>query len=785
MGFLYPNNMRKIYIKYIQLLLLIVSSFQNFAQQQTSVKYVCQGILNLDSDANFAISSMNRMAAIGCNSALLTVWWERVYPQPNSKPNWAQLDNQINHAVNKLGHKVAIRIHLGRNYSLTKGFWEEEEAVKDFKGKVLTNYYDNNHFSFAHQPSVDKARGFVKEVCERYKSYQQSGKIIFISVVNTPQQELGFTYQNQQWPEKEYPAIFDHSKWAMIKFKDWAREKYTTIRTLNTYWGTNYKSFLEVEPYVNWWNINDSFRGRRGKDWFIFRHLMIKNYYEQMVETIKSVDSSYKVASEYGGVSDNLSILRNTLAFKDLSVKSDYLKTSIEGFQGDITYSNTSPNQKLYTEVAFFDLPTSDELKNYVKRAASYNIEFIMLIIESDNQSEYDKFLPAFQEAVKAMKSPPSNIVFTDSVKYRVSQLTDSRELVVNDWKTRSNNGQQKVKVILEEDLILENKKIENPLPDIVETNPIIPPPPIVTPPSNTPNQLPKESITAYTKEIVVNQNFQFRIPENLYYDTDGFIAYIEMIEAPRWIDFNRFELNFYGKAPYLGKYKIRVKVYDNAGGFIESAIYVEIVPPIIDFELIKGDYFDVPIQPYGYIFNKRTLYLDALPDLTNIIAHCNLDTINMVFELNGPYKFKRSSDKIPYNLFGEGRGLKFPVGTYTLSAKAYKLDSVISSKTIQFYVKASTQTEHSMINDWVVYPNPFQKICNLRIPDVEDTEKLSFVYYTIGGKKYPIKKEHINIVDKIAYIDLSEPSMPAGNYILEVSRGTEVIKTIKITKND
>ena len=72
-------------------------------------------------------------------------------------------------------------------------------------------------------------------------------------------------------------------------------------------------------------------------------------------------------------------------------------------------------------------------------------------------------------------------------------------------------------------------------------------------------------------------------------------------------------------------------------------------------------------------------MYLDLLPEKLNILARCNLDSVDFVFNLTGPYKFSRTSDRLPYNLFGEGRGLKFPVGTYTLSAKAYKKDSVIS----------------------------------------------------------------------------------------------------------
>jgi hypothetical protein len=105
-----------------------------FAQNDNK-RYVAHGLLNLEKDPNHAIPLMTKMVGAGCNSVLLTVWWERVYPTPDSRPNWTQIDNQINHAVNNLGVKVAIRIHLGRNFSTIKGFWTEEESVADFRGK--------------------------------------------------------------------------------------------------------------------------------------------------------------------------------------------------------------------------------------------------------------------------------------------------------------------------------------------------------------------------------------------------------------------------------------------------------------------------------------------------------------------------------------------------------------------------------------------------------------------------------------------------------------------------
>lgn len=778
------KDMRRSYLLFFWCLGLLLA----MQSQINAQKYICHGLGNLSSEDNNGISIMNKMVANGCNSVMLTVWWERVYPQPNSKPNWVQLDNQINHAINNLGIKVAIRIHLGRNFGATKGFWTTDDSSIDFRGKPLTNYYDNNHFSFAHQPSLEKAKDFVREVAERYKNLQKNGKMIYISVSNTPQHELGYAYQNQQWPEKEYMAIFDHSKWSMIKFRDFLKEKYTTIRTLNSYWGTAYKNFGEPEPYINWGNAQDSFRGQRGKDWYIFRHLMMRDYYEQMISTIKGVEPTYKVAAEYGGLADNLSLLRGTFGFKDLSRKADFFKIVNDGFQRDFGYNNHLPNQKFYAEVAFFDMPTSEDLVNYVKKNAEYGCEMMVLLVEYDNGKDFEKILPAVKEATRTLNSPPPTILFKDSVTYRLSQLIDNREFVFNDWKNKSENGNHKIKIKLDEDILNENKKIENPLPDIIEVVPTTPTPPIIPPKqdNNVPNQLPIVLLKDYTKEIVVNQNFQFRIPENLFFDTDGFISFIEILESPAWVGFNRFEVNFQGKAPYLGKFKIKVKVYDNNGGSIESYIYLDIIPPVVDLELIKGDYFDVPIEPYGYITNNRVLYLDALPEKLNILARCNLDSVNFVFDITGPYRFKGSSDKLPYNVFGEGRGAKFPVGNYTLSAKAYKRDSVITSKIVNFSVKASLNNPNSnIINDWTHYPNPFQQICNIKIPETEDIEKLSFAYYSMAGKKQPIKKEYISIVEKTAYIDLGHADISAGNYILEISRGTEVIKTIKVSKNN
>lgn len=784
---------------YLLTFLLLKLTTSSFAQAPPK-RYIVHGVLNLEPAMNHGISAMNRMVQAGCNAVALTVKWDRVYPKADSKGDWAQIDHQINHAINNLHVKLIIRIHLGRHISLTPGFWAAEEAVGDFKGKPLTYYYDNNHFSFAHQPSIARAAGFVKEVCQRYKDLQARGQILFISVVNTPQQELGYAYENQQYPSPPYSAVFDHSKWSMTKWKDWAKTKYQTIRTLNSYWGTSYKQFVEVEPYVNWFNTKDSFRGLRGKDWYLFRHQLLKNYIDQITDVIKLVDPTYKVACEFGGVVDNLSLLRGTFAFKNLTEKVDILKTALDAFQGDLVQgdfiiSNLRHDQKFYTEIAHFDLATPEALRKYVDRAIEYGCEVVLLYTDYDNGKDVEKILPAVQEGVYWIDKPTPPIVFADSMKYRLSQLIDNREAVVEDWRARSDNGKKKIKIIYEEDLVHDKQIIDNPLPDLPDPGPdpgpnpdpgpgpITPPDPPKPPLQEGPNELPIENYKDYTRQIVINQPFIFRIPENLYIDPDGYIAYIEITEAPGWVNFNKFEFSFYGKAPSLGKTRIKLKIYDNKGASLESVMYIESIPPGIDFELIKADYFDVPIEGWGLLNNNRALYLENLPKKLNVLARCNLDSVNFHFELTGPYKFKNISERPPYNLFGEGRGLEFPVGTYTLRASAYQKDTLITFKTVQFIVKYSTDSTQNIITDWVVYPNPFENICNIKIPLEEDYNSLDFVLYTTAGKKIPLKKEHIRLVNNVAYIDLGIMDIMAGSYILEISKAGTYLKRKRIVK--
>ena len=58
-----------------------------------------------------------------------------------------------------------------------------------------------------------------------------------------------------------------------------------------------------------------SFKGRWGKDWYVFRHWQLKSFIDQMAEAVKSVDATYKVLTDFGSLSDEIGYLRGTLGF--------------------------------------------------------------------------------------------------------------------------------------------------------------------------------------------------------------------------------------------------------------------------------------------------------------------------------------------------------------------------------------------------------------------------------------------------------------------------------------
>ncbi len=766
-------------------------SFQLSAQSPDNQYYITHGVFNLFKEKDNFKGLMTKMNEFGCNSALISVHWQEVYPKITDKPDWTIIDDQVQHAL-KLGWKVGFRIFLGREfYDVGRDkFWADNETLMDFKGKPYTVYYNRSFPSLCVEEPLKRSLDFVKEVTQRYKYLQEQGKLIFISTTFSNEDEFGYPHQNEQFPDvQRYQVVYDHSKPAMIKWIDWVAKKYKTIRTVNAAWGTEYKRLDEVEPYVNWFNTKASFTGIRGKEWYLFRHQYLKKFGDDAINTIKSVDKSIKVAIESGSFTDHISFLRGTVAFPNLTEKADYVKYNDPENKWTIDFLRSNINKPIFTEVSVTEERyTKENTREFIdwnfERGAS--MFYFLVQLPTD--------LPEAEENVRYISNKYKNRQYvrptaTRSMNFTVSEMIDNFDNVVQKWISASENGKYLVDAKLTEDILGLDKSIENPLPDIVNPiTPIVTPPVIITDP-NQPNQAPIQKKNV-EQQVVLGETFTFNLPFDFVQDPDGFIALTELVEAPNWLKYSKYELVFSGiPTGNYAKYPIKMKFYDNRGANITASFILEVTPPKLDIELIEADYFDIAIKGIGFVTDNREIVLGENPKPLNMIIRSNLDSVSMAFDLTGPFKYSRVSEHkrgVPHSLYPEGKGFIPPVGTYTLKIKAYRKDTskLISFKTVRFKVYSSFNPKENILGDWVIYPNPFEAICNIKIPDNEDFKVLNFILINQSGQKFEIDKSSINFIDKVAYIDTDKLGISAGVYHLAIQNGETIVTKKRIVKS-
>ncbi|MCU0325128.1 MAG: beta-galactosidase [Spirosomaceae bacterium] len=756
------------------------------ANAQENQEYlITHGVGNLWEEKDNFKGIMSKMNDFGCNSTVISIQWERIYSKFNTRPDWSIIDDQVAHAL-KLNWKIGFRIYTGRAYTSAERdkFWPDEETAIDFKGKPMTIYYNRSHPSFFADAAYNKPIEFIKEVVNRYKYLQSSNKLIFFSIVTTNEEEFGYAHQNEQYPNTpRYDAIYDHSKYSMIKWKDWIQKKYSTIRTLNAFWGMNYRSFKEVEPNVNYWNPKSSFTGIRGKEWYLFRHLYLKKFLQETTKAIKEIDNNIKVAIEAGSYCDNISYLRGTLAFIDLSNSVDFIKYNDSQHQWSIDFIRSNSNKTLFSEVSVGEnSKKSDELIKLIDYNFSRGCKMMYFAVQTLDDIERSEAAIRYSSS-KWKKQNPINITPTKQMSYTLSEIIDDYPTVIKRWQDISENGKHIVDVKFYEDILILDKPIEKPLPDIQNNDEISTPPPVISNPDKI-NQAPVQ-IRQFEAQVVYGQEFYFNLPFDVVRDIDGFIALTELYEAPPWLKYSRYEQLLTGKSSVLGVFPFSLKFYDNNGLSTIATFKIEVVPPRIDLELIKAGYFDEGIKGQGMLHNNREILLEKEQEPLNIVVRSNLDSVKIEFNLNGPFKHQRVSKygkNTIHSLFQDGRGFVPPIGKYTLDIRAIKDDSIeVIKNQISFLVKPFSENE---VNSWIIYPNPFLKVCNIIIPSGQKIEDLNLVFYDLNSKEFKININETMTYKNNIYIDTDKIGLSSGIYILKVSNQKgEVITVNKVVK--
>jgi hypothetical protein len=591
-----------------KILLLILAFFLSvksiIAQSDDRQRYIGLQLLNLSTEPDYGLDIIEKSVGYGCNLVVITIYWDEVYKEATSMPDWRQPDRQIE-LITRLGVKVGLRIMVGRKNDRLTGFWTTKETMNDDLGRPLAGAYGRTGFSFAHAPTVAKAHNFIKEVCQRYNTYQNQGKILYVTFVNTPTQELGYHYETELDGDykKLYATGFDYAAPTTDAFKLWLIQQYKRVNKLNYLWGTKFSTFNDVRPPNTAYKPLPAYQTRAGKDWYLFSHLQLKNYIDQGISTIKQVNTSYKVVNEYGAVIDAQAAVRGTIAFKNLDQNADGTKVHDDPFWNhrfvtDVLRSNRS-GKWIMNETFFAPGYATDLLINHFNECFENGCKVVTMVASTPD--------PRLQNVFEPVSARWKNTTFGDvftpvKMSYKVSEVLDSTATrVEKEWEIKAPKANpQPVNVELVEDILSED--YWKPL--LVNIHPVVSNP--VTERASKPRKL-----------------YSYTLPKDIFTDPDGEIVNIEVMEKPQWLSFNNGVLS--GNVPdLLGDNKITLRATDDEGATVQTSFNLKVtnvnVKPIVkrtipDFEAyleqsifyqFQGDIFDDPdgviarIQPIG-----------------------------------------------------------------------------------------------------------------------------------------------------------------------------------------
>ncbi|WP_025765021.1 putative Ig domain-containing protein [Dyadobacter tibetensis] len=539
----------------------ICSAQNSMASDATNQRYLALLLLNLPIEKGPELELIRTARNYGLNALYIAIPWDKVYRvSPNETPNWEKFDEQIQLATS-LGMKIAIRIHLGRHSTRINGFWNTSDSQISQTGAPLLGGYQDTFFGFDNQPIVEKGMAFVKEVTNRYKYLQTENKLIFISVTNTPTQE-GEYYGGIQIDGKEQSTVYDYSPSMRKGFQEWLKVHYKKIERLNFLWGTHYKTFDEAPAPSTPWEPAQAFRQRYGKDWYIYRHIVFKKYVEQMVGTIKSVDSKIKFISDYGSVFDGASLGRGTLGYKDLNEKTDGIKVNDDLASFDHRWSvdiikSDSPDNFFIANELFVDEFLDNALhQKQIDENFAHGANLVAALISTTKTMQRSE--PYLRQAAsKWLNSPMQPIVYRDSVGYRLSDAVEKKgaqNVIYQAWAQRAYadpNNPKPVKVTLHEDLLDPSywDDASNYPPYILRPIPM--------------------------QIIAVNKDFTYKLPTDTFSDVDGTIIRIEASNLPAWLRFEGEQLK--GLPTTLGDFRIKVIGIDDEGGRTEAFFTIRV----------------------------------------------------------------------------------------------------------------------------------------------------------------------------------------------------------------
>ncbi|MFC5412830.1 putative Ig domain-containing protein, partial [Larkinella bovis] len=524
-------------------------------------RYLAIVIFNYEGDPTSDIERIENAGRMGCNAAEISIHWDGVYPTRNSAPNWKLVDAYVNAAL-RMGMKVALRIHLARDPNRLSGFWNNAESMQAADGTRM-NFGQAVQFSFAHQPTLELAKDFVRQVTRHFEYLQQQDQLLFMSVVASPIQEAEYSPRNDR-SGGSYPIPFDYSDPMKQGFRQWLQGRYS-LEALNRRWGSDFSKWEAVVPPP--YNQNDPYisfsRGRWGEDWYVFRHLMLKRFIDETNRTVKEVNGSIQFVNQHGCVWDRQSGLRGTFGFRNLAQNADGLKIN-DGpdynhrFSMDVVRSNIRPGGWVCNEVDGLFHQTVSTDRFYEQVAESFEHGARMVTLANFGGWDARNALNRLIHKVVSqglLNQPVTQVQTGSNATYKLSSMvlddvSDSQNRASDQWsKAYVQSGRKPVNIVINEDWLEDNAnqdpRVRQPIP----------------------NQ------TAYADKL-----FEFSIPPATFEDPDGSITKVEITAGLPALGLSADGVTISGTPTGTGTITVTVRAVDNKNSPVTTQFQITVL---------------------------------------------------------------------------------------------------------------------------------------------------------------------------------------------------------------